>query len=520
MKTSPSILISCVAVTIALGGGPPAAIALSPVEVQRIASKSTVRIKGCDFGSGAIVKKTGDVYTVLTAAHATRDRGCQVVTADDREYGVTQVKIAIENVDLAAIEFKSDRAYPVAKLTENSDRVESGENIYVSGFPVTDTISEPIFTFISGKVVGNGNKLQQRGYSLVYDNPTLPGHSGGPVWNERGEIVAIHGRGDVDTKIKSTESANVRIKTGFNLGITVNTFKRLAKAMGMLDFVPTTPRIATEPKLRPVDDSIASAVAKENKGDYRGILADMDRAIALDPRRDRLYYIRANAKAALNDRAGAIADYTQDIALNPRRASAYYNRANVRYKSGDFSQALTDYDRAIAIDPKQVAVYYNRANVKYRLQDYRGSIDDYSRAIGLDPKFLPAYSSRGWVAYQTGNDRAAIADFDIAIAMKHPLMAKIYTQKALAQYELGNINEAAATWGKALDLQPSNQDAAIALAIALYRLNRRDEALQLAAGAISLDKQLAKIEYLRTKNWRENILKDAIPLFQNSNMPR
>lgn len=509
-------ILTILSVVVVFGHKLPSAVALSPVEVQRIANKTTVRIQGCNLGSGVIIQKNQNSYTVLTAAHAIQEQGCQIVTADDRAYGVTQVKPLINNIDLAVVNFKSSNTYQVAKLTDNSDRVESGENIYISGFPVTDTISEPIFTFIQGKVIGNGNKLQDRGYSIVYDNPTLPGHSGGPVWNDRGELVAIHGRGDVDNRLKETDSPNVRIKTGFNLGITINTFMKIARAMGLTDLAPALATVATQPKPKPVEDLIASAVAKERTGDYRGILNDMNQAISINPQQDRLYYIRGNAKAELGDLPGSIADYTKDIAINPRRSTSYYNRGNVQYKSGNLAQALADYNRSIEIDPQRVAAIYNRANVRYRLKDRQGAIADYSRAIALNPKLIAAYSSRGWVKYQIGDDRGSIADYNISIAMKHPLLGKIYSQKALTEYEMGNITEAIESWRKALRLQQVKQDSQIGLAIALYRQGKQNEALQLAITAINTDRQLREIGYLRdTKNWRTNIVQDAVQLLQH-----
>ncbi len=492
------------------------ASALSAVEVQRIAKQTTVRIKGCDNGSGVIIQKSGNKYSILTAAHAIRTTGCQVVTADDNEYGVTHVTSFINDVDLAVIEFNSNKIYQVAKSIDNSDRVESGEHIYVSGFPVTGAIVEPIFTFIQGNVIGNGNKLQTKGYSMVYDNPTLPGHSGGPVWNEKGEMIAIHGQGDVDNKLKDTDSPNVRIKTGFNLGITANTFVRLAAKMGMVGYAPSTPVVIVTAPLKPVDDLIASAVARERRGDYQGILADMNRAISINPQKDRLYYIRGNAKAELGDRQGAIADYNRDIAINPKRAEAYYNRGNIQYKLGDWPQALASYNSSIQINPSRMAAFYNRGNAKYKLKDKQGAIADYDRAIAINPQLVAAYSSRGWVKYEAGDYQGSIADNNLAIAMNHPKLGKVYSQRAFAQYETGNTSEAISSWRKALTLPDLKQDIQLGLAIALYQQGKHNEALELAQSAIRADKKLTDLQYLRTKNWGEIILKNAALLLQNS----
>jgi S1-C subfamily serine protease len=231
------------------------AVALSPVEVQKIAKQVTVQITGCGFGSGVIIRKQGSTYTVLTVAHTVKQSGCQVTTPDDAKYPVANIKTFPYSVDLAVFTFTSSTNYPVAKLIDNSDRVDAGETVYVSGFPLSSSISTSIFTFVKGDVVSNSSTKQQgKGYSLIYSNNTLPGHSGGPVWNEKGEVIAIHGQGDVDTKLAKTINDEVRVKTGFNLGITVNTFVKLATAAGIGGYTPVV--VAAKPK--PVDDLIAT----------------------------------------------------------------------------------------------------------------------------------------------------------------------------------------------------------------------------------------------------------------------
>jgi V8-like Glu-specific endopeptidase len=68
---------------------------------------------------------------------------------------------------------------------------------------------------VKGDVASNSSTKQQRnGYSLIYSNYTLPGQSGGPVLNDKGELIAIHGQGDVDTKSQETINDGVRVKTG------------------------------------------------------------------------------------------------------------------------------------------------------------------------------------------------------------------------------------------------------------------------------------------------------------------
>jgi Flp pilus assembly protein TadD len=406
----PTALFGSIAVVSYISPG----LALSPVEVQQIAKQTTIQITGCAFGSGVIIRKNGNLYTVLTVAHNFKNSGCEITAPDDTKYPVTQVKTFPNSVDLAVFNFTSDKNYPVAKLIDNSDRVEATQTIYVSGFPLSSAINTSVFTFVKGDVVANPpTKQQGKGYSLIYSNNTLPGHSGGPVWNDKGEVIAIHGQGDVDTKLEKTVNDNVRVKTGYNLGITVNTFTKLATAAGLSGYKPVV--VAAKPK--PVDDLIASTILKESKGDYRGMVDDMNKAIAIDPRNATLYFNRGVAKTGLKDIKGAISDYDRAIAIDPKDAGAYKNRSIIKSELGDNNGAISDANRAIALKPNDGKSYNARGIAKIRLGDYQGAIQDANRAIALNANDSWAYLIRAISKVQSGDKKAGLEDLNSAIAL-------------------------------------------------------------------------------------------------------
>ncbi len=493
------------------------AVALSPVEVQRIAKQLTVQITGCSKGSGVIIQKDGNNYTVLTAAHTITGSGCEIVAPDNSSYRITKVKIFPKQVDLAIVNFTSDRNYPVAKIMSNSDQVEAGETVYVSGFPVSSVIAKSVFAFVKGDVVSNGSTQQDRGYSLIYNNNTLPGYSGGPVWNSQGELIAIHGQGDVDTKIRDTVNADIRIKTGYNLGITANTFTKLAATVGISGYAPVT---TTKPKPRPVDDLIASAVLKERQGNYRGVVVGMSKAIALDAQNPLPYYGRGLAKTKLGDNQGAVADYNRAIALNPNFANAYHNRGFAKSELGDEAGAIEDYDHSLSLNPNDDQAYNNRASAKLSVGDKKGAIDDYSRAImvnpdfayayhnraivearsgnlqkaqedwnraiALNPRIAPAYRNRGNVKSIFGDARAAIEDYNQALAIDTQ-DAKAYFNRAHAKSGLGNKKGAIEDYNRAIALQPKDFQSYYNRGIARFELGNRSAAIEDYTRAIALN---------------------------------
>jgi tetratricopeptide (TPR) repeat protein len=146
--------------------------------------------------------------------------------------------------------------------------------------------------------------------------------SGGPVLNEAGELVAIHGQGD-------REDDGAGGKTGLNLGIVVERFGAVEVALG----VRPEQQIAALPPSTQLNatDYFVSGYDKNEKGDFRGALADYNQTISINPKYSEAYFNRAILKKnKLNDIQGALADYNQTISINPNYFQAYNNRASLK----------------------------------------------------------------------------------------------------------------------------------------------------------------------------------------------
>ncbi|MDY6896620.1 MAG: S1C family serine protease, partial [Cyanobacteriota bacterium] len=101
--------------------------ALSSVEVGKIAEGITVMIDYKDNsgnGSGVIIGKKGNEYTVLTAAHVVAKPNLQyeIVTPKNQRYQLnySSVKKLPKQIDLAVVTFTSNQNYKVAQIG-NSD---------------------------------------------------------------------------------------------------------------------------------------------------------------------------------------------------------------------------------------------------------------------------------------------------------------------------------------------------------------------------------------------------------------
>lgn len=159
---------------------------------QEIARQITVQIVGnSNRGSGVIVNKQGNTFSVLTNAHVVNPTGNErVITADEVVHQISDRTI-IPNLDLALLSFTSNNNYPVAAL--DNSRLSVGETIYVAGWPRSGgSLRQPIFKVFGGKLL-EPNPSLPLGYSLTYDNLVRAGMSGGAILNDAGKLIGING---------------------------------------------------------------------------------------------------------------------------------------------------------------------------------------------------------------------------------------------------------------------------------------------------------------------------------------
>ncbi|MTJ53438.1 trypsin-like peptidase domain-containing protein [Anabaena sp. UHCC 0253] len=171
--------------------------------IQRLAQQTTVRILTPNAsGSGVIIQRQGQIYTVLTNWHvvAFSDQHT-IMTPDGQPYiPVSRQLKQLGNTDLAITKFRSNSSYQVASIINQP--VLMGEPVFAAGFPMyqeqslATTFDQGIrgFRFTSGQVSVLPPKSLAQGYRLGYTNNIAVGMSGGPIFNASGLLIGINGR--------------------------------------------------------------------------------------------------------------------------------------------------------------------------------------------------------------------------------------------------------------------------------------------------------------------------------------
>ncbi len=126
------------------------------------------------------------------------------------------------------------------------------------------------------------------------------------------------------------------------------------------------------------------------------------------------YFKSAIAKERIKDYKGALADYNKAIEINPDLVKAYNNRGNIKSDLKDYDGAISDFNKALEINPKDVFAYSNRGLAKAKIKDYNGAIFDFNIAISIDPNDISSYMGRGITQQMIGNKKQACSDWSKA----------------------------------------------------------------------------------------------------------
>ncbi|MCT7969428.1 trypsin-like peptidase domain-containing protein [Laspinema sp. D1] len=288
---------------------PPSSLAQIQVTQSDIATLTqlvTVVINGQNPGSGVLIGKQGNTYTVLTANHvvASLDE-YQIVTADGVQHPLDYTTVRrLPNLDLALVQFTSNQRYELAQIGD-SDIAQPGTSVYIAGWPHPGlAITERIFQITQGQISGRSQSGTESGYELVYTNITRSGMSGGPVLDSLGRLIGIHGRAEGQAIYNPDTGDTVDIKSGFNLGIPLDTFIESIEAM--------------DPTILSSNPSFAYPLSKQ-----------------------------ADRQLIANQIQPAIAQYQRILAIDPNYLPAVFGVGQAQYEAGDTSEAIAQFRQVI-----------------------------------------------------------------------------------------------------------------------------------------------------------------------------
>ena len=168
--------------------------------IYQMFKSATVRVVKADSaGSGVIIAREDNIYSVLTNWHVVDSSNPIILTVDNEQHRLVEAPRQVGNADLALLKFSSQVEYPIALIQPTMPKI--GDQVFAAGFPLTINeassleLGNQAFRLTPGKISVIPVKSMPQGYQLGYTNETEIGMSGSPIFNEDGALIAIHGRG-------------------------------------------------------------------------------------------------------------------------------------------------------------------------------------------------------------------------------------------------------------------------------------------------------------------------------------
>jgi len=180
-------------------------------------------------GTGFLISKEGHV---VTNYHVIDDgKGFDVQILENGIMKSYKAKKLVEDKDndLAILKIDDDQFKPLAKISyawKSNPGYNVGASVFSIGFPLQDILGKEA-KFVDGKIsskTGFKNSIS----SFQTSVPLQPGNSGSPLFNDKGELIAV-----MNAIVTNTDNISYAVKLSF--------------LQNLIDLLPTSPDIPNTP---------------------------------------------------------------------------------------------------------------------------------------------------------------------------------------------------------------------------------------------------------------------------------
>ncbi|MFN0018688.1 MAG: trypsin-like peptidase domain-containing protein [Pirellulaceae bacterium] len=368
--------------------------------------------------------------------------------------------------------------------------------------------SEGLWIFTVGTVRMTYRRSHANGavaHVVETDMPFNQGNSGGPVINDRGELVSV---------VEGFQNEPVR-QVSMTISVDeVRAFNEICKPL--ID--PTTAEqflqrgqlrrsagrydvaLADLSRALELDSNLAAANVSRGwilfeRHDYETAIAEFDDAVAKDGQLASAYAGRGTAHRQLGNTAEALKDLTQAIRRDSNNADYYLRRGQCYNNNNQCNEAIADLNRCLKIEPKNAVCFAVRAVAQRRLNKNQEAIKDFQAALQLNPRNDVVWAELALTLHYVGQDTDGVFAATQAIQLSND--AAYHNVRGRCLQGLNRNEEAAADYEAAAQLEPSQANYFLNAGTAYIALQKYERAAELLSTCISLDPNKARAYHER-----------------------
>lgn len=165
-------------------------------------------------------------------------------------------------------------------------------------------------------------------------------------------------------------------------------------------------------------------------------------AISYDPFYGEYYNDLGNLLAKRGGRHhDALQAYCKAIDLCPPYFEAYLNRGLLHVQAGNDASAVNDFHRALEIKPQEWRAHFEVGNISFRAGKYHEALAAYARAAAIEPRNPDLQNNRGLAHSERGEALESVSCYRQAIAV-NPRHAPSQNNIAIELFNMGKREEA------------------------------------------------------------------------------
>jgi tetratricopeptide (TPR) repeat protein len=224
---------------------------------------------------------------------------------------------------------------------------------------------------------------------------------------------------------------------------------------------------------------------------YAAALKAYTQAVMVDPSNADAFFRRGELNAKLGKHEDAAADFSKVIDLDPKQPGAWYNdgksatpwrnRATAYLGSRQYDKAITDLNTVLKTNPNDAWAYSSRANAYMNLRQYEKAIPDLNKLLQANPSDAAVSNNLAWLLATCADSKLRDPPRAVELAMKAVKLAEkdggAWNTLGVAQYRAGNWKGAIEGLQKSMELRNGGDSSDwFFLAMAQWQLGNKDDA--------------------------------------------
>ena len=219
-------------------------------------------------------------------------------------------------------------------------------------------------------------------------------------------------------------------------------------------FFPVVLLIASSFLVRAQDDSMLAGLSALKSQDHGTAETSFNKAIANDPNNAKTWYYRAVNRLVMGDHEGALQDLDHLLVMEPADVHAILRRAEVYRVLGNDERANSDLHRVLGFHssgPAAEHALFELGRIETAENDLPAALAYYDKLVTIAPYNAMAWCNRGMTRSSLLADDLAIADLEKAIDLD-PTLDQAYSAMAVVLFRQGRKQDGCYALQQAHDL--------------------------------------------------------------------